>query len=156
MGRSPDELAVELGRLTAGDFDLDRPDARGMERLQLLLDELPAAAGPERAAELILAFIERVTADDLRPPRYDFGTPGPLVHTLESLPGYQAPLEISLRRRPAPLSVWMLNRILNATEDWRERERLLSLLREAGAHPTAAPYTRELAEYFYRGQQERS
>ncbi len=45
----------------------------------------------------------------------DLGTPGPLVHTLESWRGgYEEMLVQSVRRKPTPLSVWMVNRILNA------------------------------------------
>jgi hypothetical protein len=44
----------------------------------------------------------------------ELGTPGPLVHTLETWRGgYEKLLAESARRKPTSLSVWMVNRILN-------------------------------------------
>ena len=53
----------------------------------------------------------------------ELGTPGPLVHTLETLRGgYEMLLAESVRRKPTLLSVWMVNRILNVNppdaESW--------------------------------------
>ena len=65
-----------------------------------------------------------------RMPDADLGSPGPLVHTLEKLTGYETELVESVRRRPALLSVWMVNRILNSNPQEHIREQYLTLLRD--------------------------
>jgi hypothetical protein len=151
MARTLPEIVEAFSALTAEDFDLDRKEASGVDQLHALAEELLSTARPDQAAEIILSFIERVTAEDLRPPRYDFGTPGPLVHSLEKLPGYEDHLLSSLKRRPAPLTVWMLNRLINGSTKDR-REQLLDCLRQVCAHPDASAYTRQLAEELLRFQ----
>jgi hypothetical protein len=48
-------------------------------------------------------------------PHAYFGSPGPLVHGLESPDtDYQGQLQASLLRKPTPLTLWMYNRIINA------------------------------------------
>jgi hypothetical protein len=59
-------------------------------------------------------------------------------------------LAASIRRKPTPLTVWMVNRILNGhppnAEVW------LDLLRNVRHHPTASPTTRTDAEQLLRYQ----
>ena len=47
----------------------------------------------------------------------DFGMPGPLVHFLEKYyrSGYEELLLESVKQRPTPHTLWMLNRIVNGT-----------------------------------------
>ena len=51
-------------------------------------------------------------------PQVDFGLPGPIVHFLEKFykNGYEAQLILSVRRRPVPHNVWMLNRLINGSQ----------------------------------------
>src|SRR4051812_40289778 len=62
----------------------------------------------------------------------DLGSPGPMVHGIETLEvsAYAAPLIESVRRRPMYLNLWMVNRILNVTQDTEERLVWMNLLRE--------------------------
>lgn len=80
----------------------------------------------------------------------DLGSPGPLVHTLEACAGYEPFLVESLRRKPTQLSVWMVNRILNAdppdAKDW------LALLASANEHPNASEETKAEALSFLNYQ----
>jgi hypothetical protein len=48
-------------------------------------------------------------------PAVDFGNPGPLTHFIEThyKNGYETQLHVSLKRKPTPHTVWLLNRILN-------------------------------------------
>jgi hypothetical protein len=81
----------------------------------------------------------------------DLGSPGPLVHALESTGnGYEPRLEASVRRKPSPLSVWMVNRILNA--DRADRRSWLDLLTEAASHPLASEATHADARAFLAHQ----
>jgi hypothetical protein len=61
----------------------------------------------------------------------DVGNPGPMVHAIETLgiPAYVEQLTESVRRRPMYLNLWMVNRILNVTENGSERTALMTLLR---------------------------
>jgi hypothetical protein len=89
-----------------------------------------------------------------RHPQADFGSPGPLVHALESLPGsYEGPLQASLMRRPTPLTVWMYNRIINAEENPAIRKAHVARLRLFAKHPLADAATREVAEDFIQFQE---
>jgi hypothetical protein len=81
----------------------------------------------------------------------DLGSPGSLVHALEATsPDYEEPLKASLRRKPVPLSVWMVNRILNT--DRSDRAQWIQVLTMAANHPLAADETRHDAQEFLRQQ----
>ena len=53
-----------------------------------------------------------------RHPLTDFGSPGPIVHFVERFykKGYEEELLLSLKRMPTLHTVWMLNRIINGTD----------------------------------------
>ncbi|MGI4832703.1 MAG: hypothetical protein ACRYFK_04500 [Janthinobacterium lividum] len=87
-----------------------------------------------------------------RHPQVDFGTPGPLVHTLESYRGHYEPLLLaSLDSRPTFTTVWLLNRLLNAARGAARRE-LLGQLRRLQTHPLADAQATAAAESFYHFQ----
>jgi hypothetical protein len=83
-----------------------------------------------------------------RLPQSDLGSPGPLVHTLERLAGYEDELVKSIHRHPTVLSVWMVNRILNADLSVDKRESYLAVLHDAEAHNLASQNVREDAHDF--------
>jgi hypothetical protein len=90
-----------------------------------------AGVGPEDVIEPVLRFMEQHT--DI-----DFGLPGPLVHFMEGSVKteetgselYEELLTTSVRRKPVPYTVWMVNRILNLPLEPERRNRLIELLRE--------------------------
>jgi len=136
MLRRFEEIAADFDALTAGDFD----DAYGRERLYRLCDEMRAANDVALCAPVMFRTMERLDAVEL-------GTPGPLVHTLETWRGgYERFLVESIRRKPSPLAVWMVNRILNTkpadTGDW------LALLRSVANYPAASSATKIQARGF--------
>lgn len=57
--------------------------------------------------------------------------PGEIVHTLETYykKGLKQELLMSLERKPTFYTVWMLNRILNGTSDFKEQEYYLEILK---------------------------
>lgn len=57
----------------------------------------------------------------------DFGMPGPLVQLVESIREYEEKLLASLKRKPTPHTLWMLNRILNDTDDKSKAQYLKAL-----------------------------
>lgn len=141
MPRSIQEIKAALATLTEFDFDLSNEDSNGMGQLYRLMDELRNLDQSSEVAETILEFIERLGECDL-------GSPGPLVHTLEKLPDYEEHLYRSIERKPTPLTLWMVNRVLNVTEDEDKKEKLLLLLRKSLTHPFASAETKSEARYF--------
>jgi hypothetical protein len=103
-------------------FAEDDPENDNEKFLANLMDELQTKPDFERVINPIFQLIEKY-------PHADFGSPVPLIHTLESKSGsYEDCLQQSLNRRPTPLIVWMLNRLINAEENIIIRENLLSRL----------------------------
>jgi hypothetical protein len=143
MPRTFDQLLDDFVALKPSDF-VD--EYAGLDKLRGLTDELMAQPQPERAIPALFAVMERM-------PITEMGTPGPLVHTLEQMRGhYEHELAQSVKRQPANLSVWMVNRILNGTRDSRQRQIYLDLLRVAAEHPKAPDSVRHEAEHFIQHQ----
>ena len=143
MGDSLDALAARLRGLRPWDFDPGNSDGDGAQRLYAVCDELKARDDPERWAPLLYAFMERLGDTEI-------GSPGPVVHALESWAGYRPLLADSLRRLPTPLSVWMANRVLNG--DPPDADEWLALMRVVAEHPSATPLTRDEARDFLEYQ----
>ena|SRR5579859_5613478 len=131
-----EEIIAGFRTLHARDFDCMNVNARGWEQLAALTDALMSAAGPEKAIPELFGVMERL-------PDADLGSPGPLVHTLERLHGYENELVRSVRRQPSLLSVWMVNRILNTNLSENVRQSYMALLNEALGHPNASESVRE-------------
>ena len=86
-------------------------------RLRKIVDGLRELPRRLEAVPAIFALIERF-------PNADLGSPGPLVHELESTGDYQQELRSSLRRLPTVLTLWIVNRILNSRRASEETFRL--------------------------------
>jgi Domain of Unknown Function (DUF1080) len=138
--RRLESIATDFDALTQTDFG-DGKD--GLDRLEQLCKEvrkLRVKAG----APLLFRTMERLGDADL-------GTPGPLVHTLEAWKGYQPFLIESIDRKPTPLTVWMINRIINAdapnADEWLER------LRNVAKHKKTSRATKDEAADFIEFQE---
>lgn len=136
MTRSVDELLSELQA-----FAPIADGADNVHRLNELLAGFAALPGCERVAPALLDLLERH-------PRADFGTPGPLVHALESQSGYAALLASSLERQPTELTAWMANRLLNSKLAREERNAWLKRLTAVTSHPSAPAEVRDSAIRF--------
>lgn len=95
------------------------------------------------AVEPVLAFMEEH-------PYVDFGSPGALTHFIEKFHrrGYDEALLSSVKRRPTPHTVWLLNRLINGEHDESVRLAQISLMREAAANQSASLETRSTAAGF--------
>lgn len=82
-----------------------------------------------------------------RHPLADFGMPGAIVHYVEKFykNGYEELLMESVKRRPAMHTVWMLNRIINGSE---EAEKYIDLMREVINRPDVHEDIKKSAENF--------
>jgi hypothetical protein len=144
MPRSVADIAADFDALAAHDFDFANTGARGWERLDELCDELRAVNDPAVGAPVMFRTMERLDGVEL-------GTPGPLVHTLETWRGvYEKLLGESVRRKPTPLSVWMVNRILNVRPP--DAESWLALLRSVAENPAASHEAKAVAKGFIKYQ----
>jgi truncated hemoglobin YjbI len=148
MSRTLQEIESDLNLLTPQDFNLNNIEANGLERLYILTSELAEINDPEKIKEILFLAIERLSNSNEIDPRSDLGTPGSFVHALEKLPNYSDELIESIRRYPTPLTVWMINRILNTTIAEQERQFWLNLLHESINHSQATFYVKEQAQDF--------
>ena len=142
-----EQIVTALRTLRTSDFDDNNVEARGRERLYELTDALTSTPGgpPDAAIPELFGVMERM-------PDADLGSPGPLVHTLEALKGYEGELIRSVRRSPSLLSVWMVNRILNTDLPSDTRESYMSLLNETATRPDVPKAVREDARDFVQLQ----
>ena len=144
MPRNVVDIIADLDALAAHDFDYTKAGANGLERLDALCDELQQTNDPAASVPAMYRTMERL--DDV-----ELGSPGSIVHTLESWSGgYETLLAQSVRRKPTPLSVWMVNRILNAGPP--DAESWLAALRSVLDNPNASEETKAGAMSFLEYQ----
>lgn len=124
MARSPHEIESDLDSLIPEDFDLWQQDSNGLDRLYQLTDEIDQLPQPHCLLPTLFRTVERLVDVDM-------GSPGPIVHTIECIGGYERLLIESIRRKPTTLTAWMVNRLLNTIPEQRARERWLTLLKQA-------------------------
>ena len=87
-----------------------------------------------------------------RHPQVEFGTPGQPIHTIESYGAhYEDLLLASLDRQPTFMTIWMLNRIINATKGFR-KEKLVYQIKSCMTHPSADKQAKDYASNFYEFQ----
>jgi len=136
-----DQIIAGFRSLRASDFDLNDVESSGMERLYELTDAALELNEPGTLMPEMFQLMERLPEEDL-------GSPGPLVHTLEAMPGYEPYLSESMRRKPSSLSVWMVNRILNSSVSADRRVVWLALLEKATEDPEIPESVRRDARDF--------
>jgi hypothetical protein len=100
-----------------------------------LSDELSNVSDGFDAVDPILRFMEEH-------PHFDFGCPGPLVHFVETFykKGYEDRLCQSIRKRPTPHTIWMLNRLINGSKG-DSKAHYVTLLDEVLARSDLDTYT---------------
>ena len=135
------EIIAEIAAIRIADSE----DYELLERINELMDALRQNSDSPEACAALMHLLERH-------PDVEFGTPGEPVHTLENYAGHYEPLLMaSLKRQPALMTVWMLNRILNSATGYERRE-LLEALQVAAAHPAATALVRQSALDFLAHQ----
>jgi hypothetical protein len=140
MPRELADIVADLKALDGAAFDDMNTEARGAERLYALCQEVLTLAKPPLAFPEFFALIERCSESEL-------GTPGPLVHTMESYVGtYEQLLVDSIKRKPTDLTVWMVNRILNGPD--KEKKFWMDVLLFAAEHPNATALVKQQASHF--------
>lgn len=95
----------------------------------------------ERPIEEIFRFMERHDKADL-------GGPGPIVHALEAVGGYERELLASVRRKPGTYSLMMVHRLLGSRPPSAMHQQWLAELeRVAADKKCSAGARREAKEY---------
>ena len=122
-------------------------EAENVGRLYEILDQLRPLS-PDLRSSVISAIFGLIE----RHPEAELGTPGPLVHELEAIPGYQPFLRESVLRQPKDLSVWMVNRILNSEISSDARSCWRQVLQMVLTHPLASKEARRTASDFLAHQ----
>lgn len=131
--------------MSVSDFDPNNVSSNGIERLYELTDAVSKLPNPELAIPEMFGLMERM-------PDAELGSPGPLVHTLEAIPGYEAQLVESMRKKPSLLSVWMVNRILNSPIAEDRRHDWMTLLQDSADRPDVPEAVRHDARDFISRQ----
>ena len=109
----------------------------------------------EFSIDELYELVELLEDNEEYPEAY-FGDPGPLVHFIESY--YDRILEFlipSLQKIPTLLTLWMLNRNLNAKLEDNVRTQLLEVLKDSISHPKATEIVRNEAKRFLKFQMEK-
>jgi len=138
------EIIIEINRMNVESSD----DFGSLERIDELTDLLKINSDGYLACEYLISLLERYS-------NVEFGTPGEPVHTLEKFRGhYEFFLYQSLERRPTQMTVWMLNRIINAETNAEQKNELLDRLKNCLNHPLANEMTKESTLTFLKYQTE--
>jgi len=118
--------------------------------LSKLMNYWTEAQDKEKAVSAIFQLMEKY-------PHADFGSPGPLVHSLETWGAsmYEGELHKSLMRKPTSLTLWMYNRIINDENDSRIAKGHIERLKLFSRHPLVDAETKETAEHFIKHQEKR-
>jgi hypothetical protein len=131
MSRPLAEILSDLERVDLGDPYLIR--------LTAICDELRQSEDGAAALEPVFRFMEANGDREL-------GAPGPLVHFIEGVPGFERALLRSLERAPTTHTVWMLNRMINVAND-DEVQALLDLMRRIASTSEDDAVRREAIEF---------
>ena len=129
-------------------FEAEHDETGNMHRLYQIFEDFESLPNRELAMPAMFSLLERF-------PEAQFGSPGPLGHELEAIPGYEPLLKESLAKQPTALTVWMVNRILNSNLALKDRKTWLDTLHSAAKHPHAPPFVRESALHFIERQERR-
>ena len=145
MALTTDEMIAALDA-----FEADSECEENESRLYPILEGFESVPGAARVVPAMFSLMERF-------PGACLGTPGPLVHSIESLGinQYEPLLIKSVQRQPTELNVWMVNRILNSALPLEHRQVLLDLMRSVGGYPKCPPQVAKLAQEFLDHQARR-
>lgn len=135
------DIIEELNQMTI----IDSEDYEPLERIDELTDFLKQNEDGHLGCDTMINLLERH-------PQVEFGTPGQPIHLLESYSGhYEELLMASLDRQPTVMTIWMLNRIINA-EDGSNRDKLIDKMKSYMTHPLADEQAKDTAKDFYTYQ----
>ena len=110
--------------------------------MQIWVDRWVEAENKESAVPAMMRVFERF------PETTALGEPGPLVHAIEQVPGYEQTLTATLDASPSYYGVWMVNRILGSDLPADVRAEWLKVLHKVANSDTAPESVRSTAQEF--------
>ncbi|MBL8922678.1 MAG: bifunctional folylpolyglutamate synthase/dihydrofolate synthase [Myxococcaceae bacterium] len=143
LQRRFEAMLEAFGRFTPG----EDPD----ETMRLLGDVVlrgRPSFDPVRYRRAVFALLEAF-------PDAEFGTPGVVVHEVERRPGFEDDLEASLTRQPTFLTVSMVNRLMNLTNDPKALARWSAVLEAATRNERAPDWVQKAARRYLEHQRDR-
>ncbi|MCX7111599.1 MAG: hypothetical protein NTX45_16035 [Proteobacteria bacterium] len=113
------------------------------DRSEKLVELLSSSSTAKVAIEPILRFMENHDT-------WDYGSPGPFVHFIESYygNGYEQLLIDSIKRKPTLHTLWMLNRIINGEKKPERKSFYLKAMSESANNKFVDQATQERAIHF--------
>jgi hypothetical protein len=112
-----EQLARELNEITEEKYVNYSQEYTYLRRLGDVCDLLLKNHANSSTSELLLTFCEKFAHAKLIDPHTDLGTPGPIIHTIEKINGYDTVLEKSIDRQPTYQALLLIQRQLNALKN---------------------------------------
>lgn len=138
-----ERLLAALDEFTPG----DDPDAT-MSALGHVLERGRPGLDPARFRKAVFALLERF-------PDAEFGTPGALIHEVERRGGFEDELQASVSRQPTFLTVSMVNRLMNLTDEQSRLAGWATVLEGATTHQKAPDWVQKAASRYLAHQRAR-
>ncbi|MDP3501466.1 MAG: folylpolyglutamate synthase/dihydrofolate synthase family protein [Myxococcales bacterium] len=138
-----ERLLTALDDFTPG----DDPDET-MRALGHVLERGRPGLDPARFRKAVFALLERF-------PDAEFGTPGALIHEVERHGGFEDELQASVSRQPTFLTVSMVNRLMNLTDEPARLARWASVLEGVTTDPKAPDWIQKAASRYLAHQRAR-
>lgn len=128
-------------------FEPSDDSVENEEQLQIWVDRWEETPDKEQALAAMFGLLERY------PEATSLGEPGPLVHAIEEIPGYEEALANSLQQAPTYYGVWMVNRILSGGLSPEDRQTYVKLLHSVAESEQAPQSVRATAQQFLEFQE---
>jgi hypothetical protein len=143
MAEPIDDMIAELDAFEPSDDAADND-----ERLQIWVDRWAETPDKDNALSAMFALFERYPETTLLG---DHGEPGPILHSIEQIPGYEQALAESLQRMPSYYGVCMIKRILDLDVTKEVRDYWLATLRtlaqDENVSPVVSGYAQEILAF---------
>ena len=143
MAEPVEDMMAELDA-----FEPNEDAADNDEKLQIWVDRWAETPDKDKAITAMFALFERYPETTLLG---DHGEPGPILHVIEQISGYEQALAESLARSPSYYGVWMAKRILDANPSTEIREYWIATLRtiahDENVSPVVKGYAQEILEF---------
>ncbi len=150
VGEALHALNVRFERLLTALDDFtpgDDPDET-MRALGHVLERGRPGLDAARFRKAVFALLERF-------PDAEFGTPGALIHEVERRGGFEDELQASVSRQPTFLTVSMVNRLMNLSDDPARLARWASVLEGVTTHQKAPDWVQKAASRYLEHQRAR-
>lgn len=99
-----------------------------IQKMYEICDHIKILDNPREILPHLFSWFEKFST-------YDVGNPGPFVHLIEESNDYHELLMDSIARKPTIVTLWMVNRLVNRTENSRDKDTWLQVLKDCVDNP---------------------